>query len=53
MDARTIHAQLARESLTAVLGVDDDRVEALVQASLGGALSGTRFSWEDVVGSQD
>ena len=52
VDARRIDAQLARETLAAVLGVDDDRVEAVVQASLGGALPGTGLAREDVVGGQ-
>ena len=47
-----IDAQLVHQAITAMLGVHDDRVEALVQASLGGELTWARLAWHDVVGSE-
>ena len=49
VDPRGLDAELAVEALAAVLGVDDDRVEALVQTPLRGALARPGFARQDVV----
>ena len=50
--ARGLDAQLAGQAPPAVLGVHDDRVEAVVQAPLGVALPGAGLAREDVVRGQ-
>ena len=49
---RRVDAQLVGQSLAAVLGVHDDRVEALVQPPLRGALARLGLAREDVVRGQ-
>ncbi len=50
--ALAIDAQLIRQAPAAVLGVHDDGIEVLVQASLRRALAGTRLARKDVVRGQ-
>ena len=52
VDPLRVHAQLACQALATVLGVDDDRVEALVQAALGGELARAGLARHDVVGGE-
>ena len=47
-----VDAELLDQPRAAVLGVHDDRVEALVQAPLRGALTGPRLARQDVVGGE-
>jgi tetraprenyl-beta-curcumene synthase len=50
--AVTIGAELLDEAVAAVLGVDHDRVEAVVQAPLRRELPGARLAREHVVGGE-
>ena len=50
--ARRIDAQLAPQALAPMLGVDDDRVEAVIQTPLGGALARAGLAWHDVVSGE-
>ncbi len=52
MHARGVDAQLTGEAPAAVLGVDDHRVEAVVEAALGCPLARARLAREDVVRGQ-
>jgi hypothetical protein len=52
VDPRSIDVQIVHQAIAAMLGVHDDRIEALVQASLGGELARARLAWHDVVGSE-
>ena len=49
MHARGVDAQLAGQPRATVLGVHDDRVEALVQPPLRGELARPRLARQDVV----
>ncbi len=47
------NAERVDELPAAVAGVDDDRVDAVIQVVLGGGLAGARLARQQVVGGQD